>query len=26
VLYGLGLGVVPYGFNKIANAMKSPNQ
>jgi hypothetical protein len=22
VLYGLGLGVIPYGFNKIANALK----
>lgn len=22
VLYGLGLGVLPYGFNKIANALK----
>lgn len=22
VLYGLGLGIIPYGFNKIANALK----
>lgn len=22
VIYGLGLGVIPYGFNKIANALK----
>jgi hypothetical protein len=22
VLYGLGLGIIPYGFNKISNAMK----
>jgi len=22
VLYGLGLGVIPYGFNKVANAIK----